>query len=65
MQILQENKISKEIMMISLTGYTIWKEISIKSVRDTIKISLNFKEEEFIYRKHKFNSIVTVQESWE
>ena len=63
MQILQENKISKEILMLSLTGYTIWKEISIKSVRDTIKISLNFMEEEFIYRKHEFGSIVTVQES--
>lgn len=39
MQILQENKISKEIMKLSLTGYTIWKEISIKSMRDAIKKS--------------------------
>lgn len=62
MQILQENKISKEIMKLSLTGYTIWKEISIKSVRDAIKI-LNFMEEEFIYPKHKLGSIVAVPES--
>lgn len=65
MQILQENKISKEIMKLNLTGYTKWKEISTKSVRDAIKISLNFMEEEFIYPKHKLGSILAVPESWE